>query len=275
MSLPFLKLGLGAGGIKGILHIGALLELKKHQALIFPQGVYGASIGSIIATYIAFGLPLNDNIVVLMKKYLSFNKIIPKLTFKDVSSVFAEKGMFPMTMFETCIIDMFLEAGLDIRGKVLEDAQMPLYIVASNITSGTPCIFSKNVLILDALRCSCCIPGVFKPQQLYGKLYVDGELFSPCLAPIVGDGLILSLSNASDIRMYPKHMNTTNPLHYMRNLYRMSMHQLHECQKTDMTLCLKYPKLDSDSDLEHMDLQLILESSGKQLDNFLRAKSLC
>jgi hypothetical protein len=275
MSLPFLKLGLGAGGIKGILHIGALMELQKHQSLVFPKGVYGASIGSIIATYIAFGLPVNDDIVVLMKKYLSFNKIIPKLTFKDVSSIFAEKGMFPMTMFEKCVTDMFLEAGLDIRNKTLGDAQMPLYIVASNVTTGTPCIFSRNVSVLDALRCSCCIPGVFKPQELYGKLYVDGELLSPCLGPIVGNGLTFSLSNASDIRMYPKNMNTINPLHYMRNLYRMSMHQLHEHQKTDLTLCLKYPNLNSDSDLEDMDLRPILESSGKQLDNFLRTKGFC
>lgn len=275
MSLPFLKLGLGAGGIKGILHIGALLELQKHQPLIFPKGVYGASIGSIVATYIAFGLPVNDTIVILMKKYLSFNRIIPKLTFKDVSTIFAEKGMFPMTMFESCIVDMFLEAGLDIRGKVLGDAEMPLYIIASNITSGTPCIFSRNVSVLDALKCSCCIPGVFKPQELYGKLYVDGELLSPCLAPIIGKGLTLSLSNASDIRMYPKNMNTLSPLHYLRNLYRMSMHQLHEHQKTDMTLCLKYPNLHSDSDLEDVDLQMILESSGKQLHDFLRTKSLC
>jgi len=33
---PFKTLGLGAGGIKGILHVGAL---SKHQSLYFPNGV--------------------------------------------------------------------------------------------------------------------------------------------------------------------------------------------------------------------------------------------
>jgi patatin-like phospholipase/acyl hydrolase len=57
---PFQKLALGGGGVKGILHIGALQELSKHQPLIFPEGVYGSSIGAVIGTYVAFGLPIDE-----------------------------------------------------------------------------------------------------------------------------------------------------------------------------------------------------------------------
>lgn len=66
MSVIFRRLALGGGGAKGILHVGALQELSKRQPLDFPKGVYGSSIGSILATYIAFGLPI-DNTVPLLK----------------------------------------------------------------------------------------------------------------------------------------------------------------------------------------------------------------
>lgn len=273
MSLPFRKLGLGGGGIKGILHIGALQELAKHQPLVFPDGVYGISIGSILATYISFGLPLDDRMTTLVEKYLSVEKIVPKLSFKDVSNAFASKGLYSMTAFEDSIVDMFLEAGLDIRTKKLGDAEMPLYIIASNITKGTPAIFSKNVPLLEAIKCSCCIPAMFKPQELYGQLYVDGDLFVPSLSSIVKDGLVFSLVKKTSACITPKTIETMPPLQYMRDLYIMSMNRVRHNEKTDLTVCLEYRQLRSDSDLGDFNIPDIFESGKKQLNDFLRTKS--
>jgi NTE family protein len=166
----FQKLALGGGGVKGVLHIGALQELAKHQPLVFPQGIYGSSIGAVIGTYVAFGLPVNDDMVRLTKKYLSLSSILPKTSVETISNIFSSKGLFDMSVFESSVTQMFLEAGLDIRGKVIGDANMPLYIVTSNITKGIPSILSKNIPVLDALKCSCCLPGLFRPQELYGQL---------------------------------------------------------------------------------------------------------
>lgn len=275
MSLPFRKLGLGGGGIKGILHIGALQELAKHQPLEFPDGVYGISIGSILATYISFGLPLDDRMPALVEKYLSVEKIVPKLSFKDVSTAFSSKGLYSMDLFEENVINMFLEAGLDIRTKQLGDAKMPLYIVASNITKGKPTIFSKNIMVLDAIRCSCCIPAVFKPQELYGQLYVDGELLVPSLSTIVQTGLVFLLIKKTSVCITPKNIESLDPLQYMRDLYIMSTNQVQHYQKTDLTLCLEYKGLRSDSDLSEFDVRHIFESGKEQLNNFLRSKGFC
>jgi len=76
MSLPFRALGLGGGGVKGILHIGALLELSKKQELVFPDGVYGISVGSVIGTYIAFGLPVNEESLPDLKKQLKIQNFV-------------------------------------------------------------------------------------------------------------------------------------------------------------------------------------------------------
>ena len=109
----FRKLALGGGGMKGLLHIGVLQELSKTQELKFPDGVYGSSIGSIIATYVAFGLPV-EKIDGLAKKYLNMQKIVPNPDFSHLMDSFSKKGIFEMDLFEKTLCQMFSEAGLDI-----------------------------------------------------------------------------------------------------------------------------------------------------------------
>jgi predicted acylesterase/phospholipase RssA len=191
MSLPFRKLGLGGGGVKGILHVGALRELAKHQPLEFPEGIYGCSIGSIMATYLSFGLPVDDKLIELTKKHLSTDKIIPNLSFKNITSGISEKGMFTMDLFKENLYELFNECGLDIKTKKISDAKMPLYIIASNITKGIPTIFTGDVFIVDALCCSCCMPGIFRPQEMYDQLYIDGDLFVPNIGSLHKDALVL------------------------------------------------------------------------------------
>ena len=102
--IRFRKIALGGGGVKGLLHLGALQELAKHQLLEFPDGVYGSSIGAIIGTYIAFKLPLEKG-VYLTKKYLNSDRIFPETC---VSDIFETKGIFTMDMFEDAIVIVYL-----------------------------------------------------------------------------------------------------------------------------------------------------------------------
>ena len=239
---------------------------------MFPNGVYGSSIGAVIGTYVAFGLPIDDKMIHLTKKYLSISKIVPQISVQDMSKVFSSKGLFTMDLFEQCITNMFLEAGLDIRGKVLSDAKMPLYIVASNITKGVPAILSKNVSVLDALKCSCCLPGLFRPQELYGQLYVDGGVFTPCVSIHASDGLCITLKKPQRTRISPKSLHRVNPLTYIHELYDMSMNYIHEIQKTENTLSLMYPNLHTESNLDELDVDAILEHSRSSMRNFLASK---
>lgn len=269
MSMVFRKLALSGGGIKGILHIGALQQLKKYQELNFPDGIYGCSIGAIIGTCVAFQIPLEN---IDIKKCLGFDKILPRPTFQDITGLISSKGVFSMDLFEKHLIEVFQEYGLDIKSKKIGDANMPLYIVASNITKGVPTIFSKDVLILDALKCSCCLPGIFKPQEMYGQLYVDGGLFVPELSLLCKDALNLFLTKKRTKLMTPESIDSINPIDYIRNLYSMSMNQFHKFNKSEYTLDLEYPGLNSDSNLENFDIQKILDHSAKLLDNFFSSK---
>jgi len=271
MSIAFRKLALGGGGMKGILHIGALQHLSNYQPLIFPDGVYGCSIGSIIATYVAFGLPM-ENIKPLVQKYLNMDNVIPTSSFSDMVRVFSTKGMYSMDLFEQQIIALFEDVGVDIRTKTLSDAKMPLFIVSSNITKGTPTVFSGKVSVIMALKCSCCIPGVFRPQELYGSLYVDGDLFTPCIASIISHDvttLILSLEKQRGDPITGKNVDTISPIDYVYQMYLMMMIRFYKAQKVGNMVSLYYPGLLSSSNIKELELDVILESAGNQLDRFL------
>lgn len=275
MSVVFNRLALGGGGVKGVLHIGALQELSKTQKLVFPKGVYGSSIGSIIASYVAFGLPI-DNAIPLMKKYLKFERVVPKPTFIELADSVSSKGIFSMNLFESTLKDMFLEAGVDISNKKLGDAQMPLYIITSNITKRSPSILSGNVPLLDALKCSCCIPGIFKPQVLYGQLYIDGDTLSPCVSSVVpmdSETLVVSLVKQSANSMKPNNIDKISPVDYVQNIYLSIMIQLYKTQTRPGTLHLKYPGLFSTSDLDELDIDKILEYSASELRTFITQRT--
>lgn len=267
----FKKLALGGGGMKGILHIGVLEELSKIQKLHFPNGVYGSSIGSIIATYIAFELPV-DNMIPLVKKYLTYEKIIPTPNMSHISNCFSAKGMFDMRLFETTIIEMFLEAGLNIEGKKLNDAKMPLYIVSSNITKRIPSVISGDVPLLTALKCSCCLPAVFHPQELYDQLYIDGDVLTPCIGHIIDiddSTLVISLVKQSATSINNKNIENISPFDYIGNLYLMIVLQLYKLESKPGILHLKYPGLYSTSKLQDLDIEKIIEYSREELRTFI------
>ncbi len=267
----FKKLALGGGGMKGILHVGVLQELSKIQPLYFPNGVYGSSIGSIIATYVAFELPV-DNMVPIVKKYLTYEKVIPTPNMTHITNCFSAKGMFDMQLFETTITEMFLEAGLDVKGKKLNDAKMPLHIVASNITKRIPSVISGDVPVITALKCSCCLPAVFHPQELYDQLYIDGDILSPCISHVVDvdqETLVVSLIKQSATSVTSKNIEELSPFNYIGNLYLMVVLQLYKLESKPGILHLKYPGLYSTSKLEELDTEKIFEFSRQSLRTFI------
>lgn len=271
MSILFRKLALGGGGVKGILHVGALLELQKRQPLLFPDGVYGCSIGSIFATCVAFKLPI-EKLIPLVPKYLTFEKVMPELKFDNVVNSLSKKGVFEMDQFEKTISEFFRELDFDVDGKTLSDASMPLYIVGSNITKGCPTVFSGSVPLMKSILASCCLPGVFKPQEIYGQLYIDGDMFTPCISRVLDDkkdALILVLGKYPVAHITPKNVDTISPLIYSQTIFSMIMNEFSLVQKSPDILYLRYPKLRSTSDIKEFNIDDIVKSSAEQLSTFL------
>ena len=274
MSLPFKKLALSGGGIKGILHVGALQELSKYQKLDFPEGIYGSSIGAVVATYVAFGLPLNEKLLKLISEKFYVQNVVPSLGFKDLSSAFLQKGIFTMDLLEKSICEIFGEFEIDIKTKRIKDSKMPLKILASNITKGVPTIFTGDVFVLDALKCSCCLPGIFRPQELYGQIYVDGDIFTPCIGAIEKDILEFSLKTHLPDKITPSSLESLNVLSYFRQIFNMAYTNFVKTQKSEWCVSLSYPGLMADSNLEEFDLENVLQISKNTLRSFLISKGL-
>lgn len=179
------SIALGGGGTRGGLHIGALHAIQELKGdLEFPDGIYGGSVGAIIGTAIAFRVDLRK-LNTVYNKYFTMSNFIPTPTLTHVFTTLTRKGVFSMDRLEEMLIRVFSECGVDIRGKRLCDAPQPLFVIASNMTTGRPTILTGRVPILQALRCSSCIPGLYEPQNLYGHVYLDAGVHLRCLRQVL------------------------------------------------------------------------------------------
>jgi NTE family protein len=222
----FSILALGGGGLKGYLEIGAIEELEERYGALherFIDGIYGCSIGSVIATGIAFGI----NSKTLKEHFMKFGSLTSLFGVPDiakVSDMLQKKGVLSMDPFAKYLIDVFSASGIDIKNKKLSDALVPLRITASNLTKGIPTVFQGNVPVIDAILASCCIPVVFQPRILGPSVYVDGGFITNIIMNLIPKDkrektLSISIIHTHS-RVCPKTMTGMNPLEFAYKLYK-------------------------------------------------------
>ena len=90
-----------------------------------------------------------------------------------------------MDAFTQTLVRAFDRQGIDLRNALISDAPQSLYIVASNLTTRKPVLFTGKVPILDAIQASSCLPFVFHPQIIYNNVYIDGGFYVHNLHKIV------------------------------------------------------------------------------------------
>ena len=229
----FRILALGGGGTKGFLEVGALELLEERVGPLhehFTEGVYGCSIGSILGTAVAFGVPV-------VKVRELFKQFPVSELFKldmNIGDIIAKKGIFSMYYLESKLISAFNSIQIPIEKKNIGDALVPLRIQASNISKGIPTIFQKNVPVVKAILASSCIPFVFRPQQINDSLYVDGGFLTNVLMTTIPEAdhektLCFSIIH-SDPYITPAKLKTMNPVDYAYKMYKTSC--LYERKKT-------------------------------------------
>jgi hypothetical protein len=203
--MRYRSIAFGGGGMKGAAHVGALRAILETQgSLDFPDGIYGFSVGSIVAVAVAFGVD-EPSIRTIYAKYNKLSNFLPSPSVSHAWSLLDRKGFFSMDMLRKMLTDVYTEAGIeDIEHKCLCDAKQPLFIVASNMSTQRPTILTGKVPVLDAMMCSCCIPGLFEPQILYGDVYLDAGVYVRSLELVLPPHtLILSLSGKRE-KITPK-----------------------------------------------------------------------
>lgn len=183
-----LGIALGGGGLKGLAHIGILQVLYENKIPVSFIG--GTSAGSIIAALLAAGISPHDmeKLVLELDKndYIDYNlkgflKYIFSLYIPEVKGTLS--GFIKGDKIEKLVYKMT-------GGKKLDDAVMPLAIIACDIDSGREIIFSnqdlkginenitieRNAYLSQAVRASISIPVTFVPARFEGMQLVDGGI---------------------------------------------------------------------------------------------------
>ena len=187
----FKALALGGGGIRGFLIFGALKALQKQRGnLTFPDGLYGCSVGAVIATAIAFGLTY-EQIEEVGYKFVNTSAFLPSYRHATILAFTQKKGLFTMDLMEELFLRIFDSVGIDLRGKIISDAPQKLYLVASNITTQKMTLLTGNIPLLAALKASCCLPFIYHPQVIHNQLYLDGGVYAENMTDAVPKGTLI------------------------------------------------------------------------------------
>lgn len=149
-------LALGGGAAKGAAHIGVLQALEEQKITL--HAIAGTSVGAIIAAFYAFGKSTDDIYTIAESMSLSH---ISGFTLK-------KKGFSTTDRLESLLIEQLGDVNI-------EDAAIPLSIVASNIRTGKKQVFTEGNLA-KAVAASAAVPGLFIPVEINGEEFVDGGL---------------------------------------------------------------------------------------------------
>jgi len=157
---------LSGGGSLGAVQVGMLRALFENDCC--PDFLIGTSVGAVNAAWVA-ARPDHDGMGELADIWMSLRRghVFP------LSPVTGARGLLGRA--NHFISNDGLRAVLErhIPYERLEEAALPVHVVATELKSGRAAILSSGPAV-PALLASCAIPGVFPPVTINRREYVDG-----------------------------------------------------------------------------------------------------
>ena len=155
---PAIGLVLGAGGIRGCAHAGALRVLDA--AGIRPDLVVGASVGAMFGLALAAGMSSQR-----------LAQVIGEARPLDIARFYF--GGRLRAGRRNPIARLLHEAG---DGKTFADLKLPFAVLATDMETGIPTTITSGP-VLRAVEASIALPFMARPVPIDGRFYVDGGLF--------------------------------------------------------------------------------------------------
>jgi len=156
---PRLGLALGGGAARGFAHIGVIQVLEENGIKV--DLVAGTSAGSLVAALYASGKG--------GKEMQTLAENMDEGAITDWS--FPLRGLIRGEALARFIRE---KTG----GKGIDQMALPLGIVATDLSDGSPILFRAGDTG-TAVRASSAVPAVFQPVKIGRREYVDGGLVSP------------------------------------------------------------------------------------------------
>lgn len=161
-----LGLALGAGGSRGVAHIGFLKAMEEKG--IVPDYISGCSMGSVVGSCYALGMNADQ----MMKE-------INKLKFSDIFDLSLNPlGNGALLRAKK----MYKKLQTYLKDTTFNQLKTPFTCVATDLNSGTVKTFSGDTKVVDAVVASSSIPGIFRPIVIDNMTLVDGGV--KCRVPI-------------------------------------------------------------------------------------------
>ncbi len=171
---------LGGGGAKSFVHLGVISVFQKENIPI--DLLVTCSAGSIIGALIANKIPIEE----IKKEFFS---VVTRLNWLRVE--LKEKGLLSQKNIKSILKNLGVK-------KNIEDADIPIRIVATNLSLGKLHIF-KEGNIIKAVCASAAFPGIYKPVKIGNYYYNDGGVLDATPADIgrkeIGpDNLVITIN---------------------------------------------------------------------------------
>jgi len=168
MTLPRIGLALGSGVARGWAHIGVLHALER--AGIRPDIVCGTSIGALVG-----GVHLAGKLDVLeaWARSLTKLKIVTYLDFRVAGGGMIGGNRLMAVMHR------------HLGNIAIEDLPVPYICVAADLITGHE-VWLRSGNLVDALRASISLPGIFSPVEFDSRWLIDGALINPLPVSAVG-----------------------------------------------------------------------------------------
>jgi NTE family protein len=157
---PRIGLALGSGSARGWAHIGAIRALEERG--VKPDMICGSSIGALVGAAYASG-QLDK-----LEEWCTSLAWTTVVRLMDLSwSGGLIRGARLFNLFNTILDDVDIDS-----------LPLPYGAVATELGSGRE-VWLRHGKMLDAVRASCAMPGIFRPAVRDGALLVDGGLVNP------------------------------------------------------------------------------------------------
>jgi NTE family protein len=235
-------LALGGGAIFGAAHIGVLKVIDELNIPI--KLLSGTSAGALVASLYAFG-----------KTWEEIQDIALDMSWFSVS----ELSLSRFAILSNEKIGAIIEKNI---GKVkIENAEIPLSIVATNISSGAKVVIKEGDLA-EAVKASTCIPGIFSPVKYNDELLIDGGIVENVPLKTLLD---MGAETAIGVDLNAGHAikKPENVLEVLLNTFNFMMMNVTKLQEAEDNILIK-PKLHNFNLVDEEQVPDLIEAGYKE-----------
>lgn len=159
MARKKIGIALSGGAARGFAHLGVLKVLVQHDIPI--DFISGTSAGSIVGAAFACGLSIEEIIEISKKiswfRIAGFSYSAKGLLSNHAMGEFFRRN-FPFDKFE--------------------DLPIPFAAIACDLETGEEVVLKTSGDLIEAVRASCALPGIFVPVESEGRRLIDGGVVS-------------------------------------------------------------------------------------------------